>query len=133
MGMKTVILTIFFFALTFISPVKPVIPSSPDSDELPIPKNIRFERLGLEDGLSQSAILATLQDQQGYLWFGTQDGLNRYDGYTFTIFRHDAENPNSLTNSSILALVEDPEGILWIGTWGGGLNRNEPHTGGFSA
>jgi ligand-binding sensor domain-containing protein len=67
------------------------------------------------------------------LWFGTQDGLNRYDGYAFTIFRHDAENPNSLSVSGSLSLAEDTDGSLWIGTWGGGLNRYDLITGHFTA
>jgi signal transduction histidine kinase/ligand-binding sensor domain-containing protein len=94
--------------------------------------SIRFEQLTTEDGLSQNAILALLQDHQGYLWIGTQNGLNRYDGLTFTHFRNDPENPNSISYNSIIALFEDNEGYLWIGTWGGGLNRYDPATGIFS-
>ena len=78
---------------------------------------VRFERFSLEDGLSQNSVLAMLQDRQGFLWFGTQEGLNRYDGYTFTTFKHDPDDPNSLSMNSILALYEDREGILWNGTW----------------
>ncbi len=92
-----------------------------------------FDHLTIEDGLSQNAVLAILQDRQGYLWLGTQDGLNRYDGYTFTTYRHAGDLPTSLSNSSVLALAEDPAGILWVGTWGGGLNRFDPVTGVFSA
>lgn len=98
--------------------VPPFAPASP----------VRFERFSLEDGLSQNSVLAMLQDRQGFLWFGTQEGLNRYDGYTFTTFKHDPDDPNSLSMNSILALYEDREGILWIGTWGGGLNRFDPHS-----
>lgn len=87
-----------------------------------------FERFSLEDGLSQNSVLAMLQDRQGYLWFGTQDGLNRFDGYTFTAFKHDPDNTNSLSLNSILTLYEDDDGALWIGTWGGGLNRFDPHS-----
>lgn len=131
--MRNIFLALFFFALTITSASPSA--NSPPADPLPpsIPKNIRFERLGLEDGLSQSAILANLQDHKGYLWFGTQDGLNRYDGYSFTVFRHDSENPNSLSSSGILSLAEDNDGYLWIGTWGGGLNRYDPVTGHFTA
>lgn len=131
--MRTNFFALLFFALTFT--LAPVTASSLPAEPTPppIPKNIRFERLGLEDGLSQSAILATLQDHQGYLWFGTQDGLNRYDGYSFTVFRHDAEDSNSLSSSGILSLAEDADGYLWIGTWGGGLNRYNPITEKFTA
>ena len=93
------------------------------------PTPLRFEHLALEDGLSQNSVLAILQDQQGFLWFGTQDGLNRYDGYEFTVFKADPENPNSLSSSSIVALYQDRDGIIWVGTWGNGLNRLDPRTG----
>jgi ligand-binding sensor domain-containing protein len=89
---------------------------------------VRFEHLTIEDGLSQNAGLTIFQDSKGFLWIGTQDGLNRYDGYTFKIFKRDADNPNSLSHNSILAITEDKEGFLWIGTWGGGLNRFDPAT-----
>ena len=88
----------------------------------------QFEHFSLADGLSQNSVLAMLQDRQGYLWFGTQDGLNRFDGYTFTAFKHDPDNTNSLSLNSVLTLHEDDDGALWIGTWGGGLNRFDPHS-----
>ncbi len=89
---------------------------------------VRFEHLTIEDGLSQNAGLAIFQDSRGYLWIGTQDGLNRYDGYGFKIYKHDPGNPNSLSHNSILSMGEDKNGSLWIGTWGGGLNRYDPTT-----
>ncbi|MFH1524330.1 MAG: two-component regulator propeller domain-containing protein [Chloroflexota bacterium] len=94
--------------------------------------SIRFEHLMVDDGLSQNTILALLQDRRGYLWIGTQDGLNRYDGYTFTQFKNDPQNPNSISYNSVIALYEDVDGYLWVGTWGGGLNRYDPDTGNFS-
>ena len=84
---------------------------------------IQFEHLTIEDGLSQNAGLAIFQDSQGFLWVGTQDGLNRYDGYIFKAFKHDPEDPGSISHNSILSITEDNEGYLWVGTWGGGLNR----------
>ena len=84
---------------------------------------IQFEHLTITDGLSQNAGLAIFQDSQGFLWVGSQDGLNRYDGYTFKIFKHDPDDPSSISHNSILSIIEDKEGYLWIGTWGGGLNR----------
>ncbi len=89
---------------------------------------VQFEHLSSEDGLSQNAGLAFFQDSRGYLWIGTQDGLNRYDGYTFKIFKHDPDDPNSISHNSILAIAEDKDGALWVGTWGGGLNRYDPAT-----
>ena len=89
---------------------------------------IRFDHLTIEDGLSQNAGLAIFQDSRGYLWIGSQDGLNRYDGYTFKIYKHDPDDPDSLSHNSILTMAEDSDGSLWIGTWGGGLNRFDPAT-----
>jgi two-component system sensor histidine kinase ChiS len=76
----------------------------------------RFGRLGLEDGLSEAQIWALFQDSQGFLWVGTANGLNKYDGYTFTVYRHDPTNPASLSTSAIYAILEDSEGALWLGT-----------------
>ena len=89
---------------------------------------VRFEHLTSEDGLSQNAGLSIFQDSRGYLWIGTQDGLNRYDGYSFKIYKHDPDNPNSISYNSVLSIAEDKNGSLWIGTWGGGLNRFDPAT-----
>jgi ligand-binding sensor domain-containing protein len=56
-----------------------------------------------------------LQDRHGFLWLGTQDGLNRYDGYHFRVFKHDAREPGSLANNTVWALFEDSDGVLWVG------------------
>lgn len=92
--------------------------------------DIRFEHISIDQGLSQNTPKCILQDRRGFLWFGTRDGLNRYDGYKFEVFRHDPENPNSLSNNNIWKLYEDKEGFLWIGT-DEGLNRFDPRTGSF--
>ena len=89
---------------------------------------IQFEHFNIEDGLSQNAGLAIFQDSRGYLWIGSQDGLNRYDGYSFKIFKHDPEDPGSISHNSILSIAEDADGALWVGTWGGGLNRFDATT-----
>lgn len=99
------------------------------SPPLTPPAATRFEHLALEDGLSQNAVLDLLQDRQGFLWVATQDGLNRYDGYGFAVFKNDPENPSTLSFNSVLTLLEDRTGHIWIGTWGGGLNRLDPQTG----
>ena len=85
--------------------------------------SIRFASLSLEDGLSQATVTAAVQDQTGFIWFGTQDGLNRYDGYQFVQLKHDPNDPTSLRSDSIFALHLDPLGDLWVGTEGGGLSR----------
>lgn len=86
-------------------------------------QHLRFETISLEQGLSQSTVFCMLQDSQGFMWFGTEDGLNKYDGYTFTIYKHDHEEPNSVSNNWISAMLEDASGTLWIGTIEGGLDR----------
>ena len=75
-----------------------------------------FEHLSLEHGLSDSIVTCLLQDNIGFLWIGTENGLNRYDGYNFTIYRHDPKDPQSLSSNEIQVLYEDAEGTLWIGT-----------------
>jgi len=85
--------------------------------------NFQFEYITMRDGLSQSSINCILQDSVGFLWFGTQDGLNRYDGYEFKIFKNQPFESNSLSNNWIQTMVETEPGVLWIGTWGEGLNR----------
>ncbi len=84
--------------------------------------HVRFENLTIEDGLSQSSVFAILQDKRGLMWFGTWDGLNRYDGYQFTTYKYNVKDPYSLSNNEIRALYEDSNGELWIGTMEG-LNR----------
>ena len=85
-------------------------------------QHLRFERISLKQGLSQSHVLSMLQDSQGFMWFGTEDGLNKFDGYKFIIYKHDPANPSSMSGNWITALYEDDAGNLWIGTRFGGLN-----------
>ncbi len=85
--------------------------------------SIRFEQITTEDGLSQSTINAILQDSRGFLWFATDDGLNRYDGYEFKVYRNLSYDFFSISNNQISALIEDRNGFIWVGTKGGGLNK----------
>lgn len=94
--------------------------------------NLRFDNLSLAQGLSQSVVITSLQDRNGFMWFGTQDGLNRFDGYEFVVYKHDPADPASLSNNFIQALVETDDGALWVGTFGGGLDRLDPLTGQFT-
>lgn len=82
---------------------------------------MRFETLSVDDGLSQGAVKAILQDSRGYLWLGTEDGLNVYDGYGFQVFRNKRDAEDSLSNDFIATLAEDAQGNIWIGTDGGGV------------
>ncbi len=90
-------------------------------------KEMLFERISLEQGLSQGTVNCILQDSKGFMWFGTEDGLNRYDGYEFKIFRPDPGNPSAISHSTVWTLFEDSGGVLWVGTWDG-LNRYERET-----
>ncbi len=94
---------------------------------------IRFERFNLEQGLSQGSAHCMLQDHKGFMWFGTQDGLNQFDGYNFTIYRHDKYNPSSISDNFIRAIHEDKDGNIWIGTLSGGLDRFDPYSGAFTS
>ena len=92
---------------------------------------LRFEHLSVEQGLSNGSVHAIHQDQRGFLWLGTEDGLNLYDGSSITIFRHQLGDPNSLSSSNFGKIYEDESGLLWFGTWGGGLDRYDPATNRF--
>jgi ligand-binding sensor domain-containing protein/signal transduction histidine kinase len=88
--------------------------------------SLRFQRIGLSEGLSQPSILSILQDDVGFIWIGTQEGLNRFDGYEFRVFRTSASS--GLTDQYIQAMVQDTTGRFWIGTYRGGLLRFDPST-----
>ena len=88
---------------------------------------LHFDRLSIRDGLSQKDVYAVLQDQQGFMWLGTRYGLNRYDGYTFSVYRNTPFDAASLSDDWVLALWEDRADGLWVGTLRG-LNRLNPTT-----
>jgi signal transduction histidine kinase/ligand-binding sensor domain-containing protein/DNA-binding response OmpR family regulator len=90
-------------------------------------QQIRFEHLGINDGLSQSNVTCILQDSRGFMWFGTKDGINRYDGYRFTVYKNIATDSNSLSHNFIKNIIEDDKGTLWIATWGGGVDCFDPN------
>jgi len=81
-----------------------------------------FRQLTDADGLSQSTIFAMIQDRDGYLWLGTIDGLNRYDGYGFRVYVNDPSDDASISDNFISAMYEDSDGLIWIGTVNGYLN-----------
>jgi PAS domain S-box-containing protein len=93
-------------------------------------RNIQFEHLSSEDGLSQNSVQCILQDRRGFIWFGTYEGLNRYDGYHFKIYKFAIDNPNSLCNNTIRSILEDHNGILWVGT-NDGLEQYDQQKDGF--
>ncbi len=91
-------------------------------------RQTRFEHITVEDGLSQNSVNCILQDSHGFMWIGTESGLNRYNGYDFTVYQYDPHDPGSLSDNHVTDIYEDSEGLLWITTKGGGVNRFDPRT-----
>lgn len=94
---------IFFFATTlpsFSVEAEPII----------------FSHITIDDGLSQSTVFSIAQDNQGNMWFATYDGVNKYDGYTFTVYRHEPNDPHSIANDIARIIKRDSNGNIWIGT-----------------
>ncbi|MGB5262539.1 MAG: two-component regulator propeller domain-containing protein [Lutimonas sp.] len=94
-------------------------------------QGVHFKHLSINDGLSQNAVFAITQDHEGFMWFGTKDGLNKYDGYKFTVYEHDPNDPNSLDANYIKSLFCDSQGVLWVGTENGELNKFNKRTNSF--
>jgi hypothetical protein len=79
-------------------------------------QSLRFERISVEHGLSHSTVNCILQDSKGFMWFGTDDGLNKYDGHSFIVYKHNPDDPQSLSHNQVWSLFEDSSGVLWVGT-----------------
>jgi signal transduction histidine kinase/CheY-like chemotaxis protein/ligand-binding sensor domain-containing protein len=101
---RTVLL--FLFCCTYLS----------GSSQSALPK---FIRLSTNNGLSQGHVSSILKDKKGFMWFATDEGLNQYDGYNFTVYKHKPEEPSSISNNFVYALLEDNAGDIWVGTAGG--------------
>ncbi len=86
-------------------------------------KTIKFEHIGVSEGISQINITCIFQDSRGFMWFGTRDGLNRYDGYNFIVYRNDPKNNNTISNNFIQNITEDKSGNIWIATQDVGINK----------
>ena len=95
-------------------------------------KSLKFSSLTINDGLSQSDVKSILKDRLGYMWFATDDGLNRYDGYNFIIYRHDPKDSHSLKSNDVSTLFEDKAGNIWVGTSGGGLSLYDRNSDSFT-
>ncbi len=89
-------------------------------------REMHFEHLSTKDGLSERNINCIFQDSKGFIWIGTRDGLNRYDGYQFKIYRNNPYDASSISNNYISQLAEDKAGNIWVSTIGGGLNKFDP-------
>jgi len=84
---------------------------------------MHFKHLSLDDGLSQSNVQSILQDSRGYMWFATESGLNRYDGYSIRTYTRDRGNPTGFANDYVWVIAEDASEDLWLATQGGGVVR----------
>ena len=84
---------------------------------------IKFEHLSMEHGLSHKGVFGIIQDQNGFMWFGTFDGLYKYDGYSYTVYKNDPQDLQSLSDNRISSIIEDQTGVLWVGSYGGGLDK----------
>ena len=93
--------------------------------------DIRVERITTADGLSQGAIFDILQDAEGFMWFGTKDGLNRYDGYEFKVFTNDPDDPHSIAGNQVIKLFEDSNGRIWASVDDHGISIYVKSTGQF--
>ncbi|MFD1292295.1 two-component regulator propeller domain-containing protein [Lutibacter holmesii] len=92
----------------------------------------KFDQLTIEDGLSQSSVFSILEDSRGFMWFGTRaGGLNKYDGYSFTVYKHNDNDSLSISDNEIRALQEDLDGNIWVGTRNNGINKFDYDTGEF--
>ena len=89
---------------------------------------VRFGHLFLEDEHWEARVYDILQDKLGFMWFGTRDGLYKYDGYSLHVYKNDPDDPTSLSDNRVRAILQDRSGALWVGTIDGGINRFEPET-----
>ncbi len=92
------------------------------ANQVSLSQSYKFSHLSVNEGLSQATVLCMLEDHQGFFWIGTADGLNRYDGAEFEIYRTNSNQENSISDNEIMVLLEDQKGNIWIGT-GNGLTR----------
>jgi hypothetical protein len=104
---------------------QPIIRHAAGGDGLP--RDLKFSHLTTKDGLAQDNVVAILQDRQGFMWFGTGEGLNRYDGHSFVVYRNDPKDPGSLSHNFIRDVFEDDQGYLWVAAYPA-INKFDPRT-----
>ncbi|RYY58060.1 MAG: hybrid sensor histidine kinase/response regulator [Chitinophagaceae bacterium] len=120
--MKRILLHIIFLSMTMLSGIFA-------AGQPPVPK-LKFKRISIEQGLSNSTVEIIFQDKRGFIWIGTRDGLNRFDGKQMKVFRFNPADSSSISDNFIKVIYQDQEGILWVGTING-LNRFDPTTNSF--
>src|ERR1700682_2287821 len=121
--MKAALALITIITLTFLLE-SPALGFEPGHADV---RNLKFTHLTTNDGLSQGYVTAILQDRRGFMWFATRDGLNRYDGNTFVTYKHNPNDPRTLSSNFIQDLIEDDHGHLWTAT-NVGVNKFDPGT-----
>ncbi len=127
--------TVLLLAMSCLEAVAQVAPAISDlaaalQQSNTLQSRVRFDHLTMADGLSNDSVFSILQDRHGFLWFGTQAGLNRYDGYRVTQYRYDPRDANSLPGDFVQNLLEDRRGAIWTGS--GTLGRFDPETARFT-
>lgn len=128
MNTKTLIEKIILLAVIVLINLGAATARSYAQDRTAPLSNLKFTHLTTDDGLSQNSIYAVLQDRQGFMWFATQDGLNRYDGNTFVVHKNNPSDPETISSNYVQDLIEDDNGYLWITTLNGGVNKFDPAT-----
>ena len=112
---------IFIGLLIFLTSMMPIVLSAQNSDLI-------FQRFSIQEGLSHNSVLCMIQDRKGFIWIGTYDGLNRFDGYQFKEYNQDYQDTTSILQNLIIDLYEDSKGRIWVGTGGSGLCSLDPQT-----
>jgi len=97
----------------------------------PQTNQLNFTHIFSEQGLSQNTVHSILQDKRGFMWFATEDGLDRYDGYNFKVYKNNPQDPTSISDNFIWSIYQDKNGVLWIGTNNGGLCKYDELTDSF--
>lgn len=115
--MRKILLLLLFLALVKYSGAQ-----SPD---------IKFEHIGVKEGLPEQQIQALMQDFQGYIWIGTQDGLVRYDGYNYKVYNLGTDKLNKFNTTDVGSVIEDKQKVLWVSTAGNGIFKYDRSTGTF--
>ncbi|WP_421825703.1 ligand-binding sensor domain-containing protein [Larkinella sp.] len=126
------LLGILFLCVSWVNAFTQAVKSLPsgNSFESRGPVMHFLDQISVDNGLSQSEVYCVLKDSRGFVWFGTQDGLNRYDGYQITHYKHNPFDSSSVSHDQIMSLYEDARGKIWVGTVNG-LNQYDPVTGKF--